>query len=195
MATFHLVRHGSHAEVGHVLSGRSDIGLSHMGRRQGQLLCERFAPMPVESLHASPRARALQTAHSISLGCAVPIQVDDALDEIDFGDWTGRAFAELDEDPAWSRWNDARGSCRPPDGETMAAATDRAVKRLAEIAQRTIGPVVMVTHCDIIRGIIAHYLGLDLDRLLRFEVDPASVSRLSVGSWGGRVLSVNECWT
>ena len=43
-----------------------------------------------------------------------------------------------------------------------------------------------------IRGIIAHYLGLPLDNLLRFDVDTASVSRLVVGAWGARVESVNE---
>jgi broad specificity phosphatase PhoE len=52
--------------------------------------------------------------------------------------------------------------------------------------------VVAVSHCDIIRGLIAYYLGLPLDNLLRFDIDPASVSRLMVGSWGARVISVNE---
>lgn len=49
-----------------------------------------------------------------------------------------------------------------------------------------------VSHCDIIRGLIAYYLGLPLDNLLRFDIDPASVSRLVVGSWGARVMSMNE---
>jgi broad specificity phosphatase PhoE len=52
--------------------------------------------------------------------------------------------------------------------------------------------VALVSHCDIIRGIIAHYLGLPLDNLLRFDIDPASVSRIVVGDWGARVISVNE---
>jgi ribonuclease H / adenosylcobalamin/alpha-ribazole phosphatase len=52
--------------------------------------------------------------------------------------------------------------------------------------------IAVVSHCDIIRGAIAHYLGLPLDNLLRFDIDPASVSRLVVGSWGARVMSVNE---
>jgi broad specificity phosphatase PhoE len=52
--------------------------------------------------------------------------------------------------------------------------------------------IAAVSHCDVIRGIIAHHLGLPLDNLLRFDVDPASVSRLQLGDWGGRVMSVNE---
>ena len=49
-----------------------------------------------------------------------------------------------------------------------------------------------ISHCDIIRGVIARYLGLPLDNMLRFDVDPASVSRLALGSWGARIMTVNE---
>jgi hypothetical protein len=31
-----------------------------------------------------------------------------------------------------------------------------------------------------------------LDNLLRFDIDPASVSRLAVGNWGTRVMRMNE---
>ena len=35
-------------------------------------------------------------------------------------------------------------------------------------------------------------LGLSLDHLLRFDLDPASVSRISIGPWGAQVHSINE---
>lgn len=194
MATVHLVRHGSHTEVGRILSGRSDIGLSEQGRCQAQRLGERFGELEVGAIHVSPRTRAVETAGFISRALALPLQIDEAFDEIDFGAWTGKTFAELDDDPLWLRWNEARETARPPEGETMLDATRRAVQRLSEIAAEATRAVVVVSHCDIIRGAIAHYLGLAQDRLLNFDVDPASVSRLSVGSWGGRVLSVNEGW-
>ena len=50
----------------------------------------------------------------------------------------------------------------------------------------------MVTHCDIIRGVLCHYLGLPFDNLLRFDIDAASVSTLIVGTWGARVAGMNE---
>jgi broad specificity phosphatase PhoE len=52
--------------------------------------------------------------------------------------------------------------------------------------------VAMVTHCDVIRAVIAAILGLSLDHILRFDVAPASVSRLVAGEWGARVVSINE---
>ena len=194
MATIHLVRHGSHAEIGQVLSGRSEIGLSARGLAQAGGLGDRFGRMAIQSIHASPRRRAAETARAIGLACALPVEIEDAFDEIDFGTWSGKAFAELDTDPDWSRWNEERGSARPPEGESMAAVVDRAARRIASIGARETGSAVVVSHCDVIRGVIAHSLGLPLDRLLSFDVDPASVSRLLVESWGCRILSVNECW-
>jgi broad specificity phosphatase PhoE len=75
----------------------------------------------------------------------------------------------------------------------MAEAAERAAAALAQLAAAHPGEVIAaVSHCDIIRGVIAVHLGLPLDNLLRFDVDPASVSRIAVGDWGARVMSVNE---
>jgi broad specificity phosphatase PhoE len=75
----------------------------------------------------------------------------------------------------------------------MAEAVARTAAALAAIAAEHPGAsVACITHCDIIRGAVAHYLGLPLGNMLRFDVDPASVTRIALGSWGARILTVNE---
>jgi broad specificity phosphatase PhoE len=119
--------------------------------------------------------------------------VEDGLDELDFGDWTGLGFDALEGEPLWQQWNEARGTARPPNGESMAEAVARAASTLERLAQDHDGEsIVAVSHCDIIRGLVAHYLGLPLDNLLRFDIDPASVSRLVLGAWGARIVNLNE---
>ena len=51
---------------------------------------------------------------------------------------------------------------------------------------------MLVTHCDIIRGVIAFYLGLSLDHILRFDIDPGSVSTIEVGAGQARIIRINE---
>ncbi len=187
-----LARHAAHAEIGHRLSGRSDIGLSADGQAAAQRLGERLANTGLVTIRSSPRRRARETADAVAEHCGVAVEAADALDEIDFGEWTGCAFAELDADPQWQAWNATRGSATPPDGESMAAATARAVGHVEAVAAARSGPALLVTHCDIIRGVVAHYLGLALDRLLSFDVDLASRTTLAFGPWGGRVVAVNE---
>lgn len=193
-ATVLLVRHAAHVELGRTLSGRRrDIALSPEGLDQAAIVADLLGTLPIDAVYSSPRERAWYTAREIAEPHELKVQIEDRLDEIDFGAWTGASFAELEGEPLWCEWNERRATARPPEGESMAEATDRAFGFLTEAAtEHKEGVIVALSHCDIIRGIIARCLGLSLDNLLRFDVDPASVSRVAIGSWGARVISVNE---
>jgi len=193
-ATILLVRHAAHVELGRTLSGRRrDVALSRQGLEQAAILADLLGTETIEAVYASPRERAWYTARDIAEPHGLKPEPAEDLDEVDFGEWTGRDFAALEGDPRWQEWNEARGSARCPGGETMAEAAERAWRCIEAIAQRHEGgQAVAVTHGDIIRAIIARILGLPLDNLLRFDVEPGSVSRIQVGTWGSRVLSVNE---
>lgn len=193
-ATVLLLRHAPHGDLGVTLSGRAaGRSLSDEGAMQAAALGARLAGAAIASVQASPLARAMETARAVAQACGVPVEPVAALDEIDFGAWTGRSFADLDRDPAWQAWNRARGSASPPGGESMVAAQARIVSHLQATARDHAGETVaMVTHCDMIRGAVAWVLGLTLDHLLRFDIDPGSITGIVVGDWGGRVLSLNE---
>lgn len=185
-----LARHGSHAEVGVRLSGRSEIGLSDKGRAEARALAERLGSLRFAAIHSSPRQRARETAQAVAGDQHMPVEIVDALDELDFGRWGGASFEELARDPDWQNWNRSRGAAATPAGETMASAIARAVGHIEAIKEN--GPVLCVSHCDIIRGIAAHYLGLSADRLLSFDCDPASVTTLVRHEGGARIVALNE---
>lgn len=194
-AKVHLIRHGAHDDIGQLLSGRSARSpLSPAGLAQAQWLAARFArESPIAAIHCSPRERARATAEIIGGRIGVRAEVVEALDEVEFGAWTGSSFAALARDPEWQAWNRQRSTVRPPNGETMAEATARAIGHLDGLVRRgASGTLLCVSHCDIIRGVVAHYLGLGLDRLLAFDVDPGSVSTLLIGNWGARLLTLNR---
>ena len=193
-ATILLIRHAAHVELGRILSGRRrDVALSREGLDQAQIVGDLLGVEPIAAVYASPRERAYYTARAIAEPHELKVVVEDGLDELDFGDWTGRAFSELEGDPIWTAWNEQRGTARPPNGESMQEAVDRATATLASLAAEHKGAVIAcVSHCDLIRGIIAHHLGLPLENMLRFDIDPASVSRLALGGWGARIMTVNE---
>ena len=192
-----LVRHATHVDFGRRLTGRAPgVQLSQAGRRQAAALGERLGGERLAEIHTSPRERARATADAVAEHCGAPVKVVDALDEIDFGDWTGAAFGDLDGQPLWEAWNAQRGSSRTPGGESMAEATARIAGHVAALAAERPGErIALVSHCDMIRGLVAHVLGLPLDNLLRFEIAPASVSRIEAGPWGARVISLNETAT
>ena len=190
-ATVFLSRHASHDEVGKVLSGRSDIPINAAGHAEAARLAERLNNIPVAVIHSSPRRRARETADVVAAHHGLAVQVVAALDELDFGAWMGKTFAELEADPAWKTWNAARDTTSPPDGEDMQMTTARAVRHIEAAAGDE--PLLCLSHCDVIRGVVAHYLGLGADRLLRFDIDPGSLTELALyGDGTGRVVSLNE---
>jgi ribonuclease H / adenosylcobalamin/alpha-ribazole phosphatase len=193
-ATIFLVRHAAHVELGEVLSGRrSDVALSGEGLDQAAIVADLLGTVPIAAVYSSPRERAWYTGRDIADPHDLEVQVANELDEIDFGEWTGLRFSDLEGDEHWQQWNEARGNTRCPGGESMSEAVERARAALETIASsHDAETVVAVTHCDIIRGVLAHYLGMPLDNLLRFDVDPASISTLELGRWGARVRSINE---
>jgi broad specificity phosphatase PhoE len=184
-----LVRHATHAEVGRVMSGRSDIALDPRGRDETMALAAGVAGVPLDAIHASPRHRAQETAAAVAVGRGLPVQTAAALDEIDVGAFTGRAFAALDDDADWRRWNAERGSARCPGGETMADATSRAWRFIATLPA---GRILCVSHCDVIRGLVCDVLGLGYERMFQLDCDPASVTELAFEGGGVRLVGLNR---
>lgn len=186
-----LVRHGSHAELGRVLSGRSGITLDPRGRAEAEALARGLEGTPIASLHASPRRRALETIEPLAGRRGLAVRVTPALDEIDFGSFAGREFTALDGNAGWDRWNVERATARCPGGETMAEATARATGYLLGLSTEDF-PALCVTHCDIIRGIVAEQTGVGFGVMFGLECDPASVTSFVVEGEGLQLVSVNQ---
>ncbi len=192
--TLLLVRHAEHELLGKVLTGRmGGVRLGARGRDQAARLARRLAATEARAVWSSPRERTRETAAPIAEALGVVPRDDEALDEIDFGAWTGRSFAELENDETWRSWNAERGRARAPGGETMAEAQARIVTRLAGEAETSDRrPVVLVSHGDLIKAAVLHVLGAPLQSVHTFDIDPASVTTLVFGTWGGKVIGLNE---
>jgi broad specificity phosphatase PhoE len=190
--TIHLVRHGHHALLPGVLCGRMPgVELDMLGCRQISACAERIRPMPT-AIQSSPQRRALQSADILARDLGLPIEIVAAFDEIDVGDWTGRAFADLDGDPDWRRWNSRRGSSRPPNGEDMRSLQRRVVQHLEQLRDDSGDDcVLIVSHAEPIRAALMHYADIPLDDFLLITVDPASVSTLCCDQAGVHIAGIS----
>jgi broad specificity phosphatase PhoE len=189
-----LVRHASHDLLGRVLCGRQQgVGLSHAGladaERLGELLCHEHP----DAVYTSPQQRAQQTASPIAQACGHLPQNIDALDEIDFGIWTGRSFDQLAQDAAWQAWNADRLHHRPPAGESMLDVQARLAQWLEYVRIRHAGQtVVAISHADTIKALVCYVLGLSVDFYDRFAIDPASITALLAGASGLKLVYLNR---
>jgi broad specificity phosphatase PhoE len=192
--TFLLVRHAAHALQGLVLAGRMPgVPLGPAGREQAAALARVLGRRDVAALQAGPMQRAQETARPVAAELGLGVETVAALDEIDFGDWQGEDFEALADDPRWQRWNNGRAGARAPGGESMREVQARIRGHLERMCglypDRTL---VLVSHGDVIKAALLHVLGAPLDAHGRIEVDPASISTVVLGDWGGRIVALNE---
>jgi len=193
--TFHLVRHATHGLLPHILAGRMPgVPLSAEGQAQAAALAERFGQgQPIAAIVASPVQRAQETARPIAARLGLPLRTNFGFEEIDFGRWTGRRFDALQPDPAWHAWNRLRSLAQCPGGETMHAAQSRALLALSRLrAEHGSASIVVVSHADVLKAMLAPALGLSLDHLHRITIDPASVSTLVLFEEDCRVDGLNR---
>ncbi|CCD99964.1 putative Phosphoglycerate mutase [Bradyrhizobium sp. STM 3809] len=168
------------------------VELDDDGFREAGICASLIDPVP-SLIQSSPQLRALQTAGIIAARHRLTVEVAPALDELDAGDWTGRSFAELEADSVWQRWNEKRGSSRPPHGESMAEVQQRIVAHIARLCEQKNGDcIVLVSHAEPIRAAIMHYARIALDDFHSVEVAPASISTLIADSTGIKLDQANQ---
>jgi probable phosphomutase (TIGR03848 family) len=194
-----LIRHGrTAANVSGVLAGWSPgVDLDDKGREQVQSLAERLAPLPVAAVISSPLDRCRQTAEALLVDRdEVPLHNDDRLGEVRYGDWTGQPLKQLAKLPLWKTvQSHPSGVVFPGDGgESMAAMQSRAVSAVREWNGRlgTDAVYAVVSHADVIKGILADALGQHLDQFQRIMVDPASLSVVQYGDNRPFVERIND---
>jgi probable phosphoglycerate mutase len=170
------------------------VRLGETGRRQAARVAARLAGEAIAAVWSSPLERARETAAPVAQKFGVSVQVSEALNEIDFGAWTGRRFDALHHDVTWRSWNRARSATRPPGGESFGAAQARIVPFLKDLAARhPDSGVVAVTHGDLTRAALCAFLNCQsLDDFRLFEVAPASVTTLVLWGDGWKVAGLNE---
>jgi broad specificity phosphatase PhoE len=193
MTRFLLIRHGDHALLGRqVIAGRQPgISLSDLGREQATNIANDLATLPIDAVYSSPLERAIETASPLAAKLGLEPQIAEEFHEIEFGSWTNRTLTELDQIPEWKHWNGNRSMAFTPAGDSMLAVQTRALKKMSDIAISH-EMVAIFTHGDVIRALLAHFLGTSLDLFYRIEIDPASISVVEQVAQSFQVRCVNE---
>jgi probable phosphoglycerate mutase len=191
---FHLVRHGLKNAPDGLLPARTPgIGLSAQGRRQIEGLIPLLIDEHIDRVFASPLQRAQESALLLAQGLALSVETLDDLNEVDLGDWTGRSFTELEQDAAWNRYNEFRSGARVPHGEAMIETQSRVVSRLLALRdQFPDGRLLVVSHGDVIRAALLHFLGMPLDFVHRLRIDMGSLTSLRIDAHGVELFALNR---
>ncbi len=173
MTPLYLLRHGPTAasQSGAPL-GRLDLPVSPEGQQSWPRVKAQLQGFGIARVLCSPLLRS--RVHAEDLG--LPVLVLEGLAEQAFGEWEGLPWSEIKGAEAFFS-NPVLGC--PPGGESFARCASREV--LA--AQGALGgeePILALAHGGSLRAILAHFLGLPLDRALDLAWQPFGLSKLEV---------------
>lgn len=199
MATVILARHGrTVANATGVLAGRTPgVGLDDLGEQQAEAARRRLDGLSLTAAVTSPLERCRETARILLRGTGVRARVERGLTECDYGEWTGRAMAELVKEDLWKVVQAHPAGVRFPGGEAMAEMSARAIRSVrawdARVAETSGDDAVWlaVAHGDVIKSVLADALGVHLDAFQRIVVDPASLSVVRYTPHRSYVLAMN----
>ena len=176
----YLIRHGqTEGNVNRMIIGRGPEPLNAEGKAQARRLARALKETKIDAFYVSPSMRAQQTAQYIMRERdSVPFVQEVDVDEIDFGSWVGMKIEEaLDSEIVNIYFYDPENLEMP--GESVLDVQKRATQAVNRIlAQNNLERVAVVSHADVIKAILAHYLEMPLTKWQNFRIDNASLSIL-----------------
>ena len=147
----YLVRHGETAGNAALVVQEPDIPLSYCGIDQARRLAHRLAGEGIGEILSSDLVRAGMTAEAVRETTGAPLRFDSLLQERNFGDVRGTAYAELDFDLFAPDYE-------PPGGESwerFEARMDEAWVLIQRVAEACEGNLAVITHGLVCRSEVA----------------------------------------
>jgi phosphoserine phosphatase len=192
MQRIYLVRHGEtnwNRQLRY--QGQRDIPLNEEGLRQATCIAGYLEDEQIETVYSSPLLRAQKTAALIAEKHGLKPSLEHGLMEIDFGDWEGRRYNELNEEEQdfAKRWFFNPDTITIPGGESYSVFKKRVLEGYGRIRQMNKN-IAVVTHAGVIRVIVATLLDMPAANITRLKLSPASLTVLLYDDWENPYLEV-----
>ena len=186
----YLLRHGHSTANGKgILAGRDNsVTLSESGLTQAQDVARALAEIKFAALISSPITRCLQTVKPISQ----KITKDSRFQEMNYGDWSGKKLALLSKKALWRDIQNHPSTVRFPDGESFLEMSARTTDAISTLAKAYSGKILVCSHGDVIKAIIAQAMGLHLDSFQKIIIDPASISVVRIHGSSMQLVKSND---
>jgi broad specificity phosphatase PhoE len=156
--------------------GKNPIELDEDGRRQVESAIPLARALAPNLIVSSPLARARQSAEIIGHGVGIAEIIEDPrLSEVEYGRWEGMVYDDLVRDAHYIHYRERPLDEPTPGGETMYDVQSRGVAAVRHTIAANRGKrVLFVSHGDIIRTVLCHFMRLGLENFRRIRIDNAT---------------------
>jgi broad specificity phosphatase PhoE len=181
----YFIRHGEVEEKYHMVFGgsRIDMGLSPLGVKQGEAVAAWLKDTKIDALYASPMLRVQQTLAPLAKQRDMQPTLMPGLREIDFGDWTGHRWDEVQTNFGASAfdWLEIIENNGIANGESIDSLLSRVRECVLQIIRaHPHQKVAVFCHGGIIRVMIALLLEMPLKHMAYFNIEYGSISTVEL---------------
>ncbi|MGR8981088.1 MAG: alpha-ribazole phosphatase [Gammaproteobacteria bacterium] len=170
----YLIRHTKTAAKPGLCYGQSDIELAESFLEEAAALRRKLPELsPDCAVYSSPLTRCFNLAGKLSNN----IGTDERLLELNFGDWEGRRFDEIEPD-VLRHWTEHFVDTPPPNGESFEDLYRRTGSFWLDLLNVPAERAIVVTHAGAIRALLARILSLPLANAFQLRIDHGSVHKL-----------------
>lgn len=191
-----LIRHAVNdfVKTGKLAGRTPGVHLNDDGKAQAEALGARLADMKLHQIISSPLDRTQETAQAVQKHHPhLEIQTNEQIGEVDYGDWQGAKIASLRHRKMWSVIQEYPTRAYFPNGEAMRDVQVRAVNEIERLAREFPQDTIAIfSHADLIKMVVAHYLGMHLDVFQRIVISPASITGIQLGHSRPFITVVND---
>jgi len=151
--------------------GQSDIPLSDLGKKQANLLKEKFSRVPLDAIFCSDLKRSQQTADIIASAHQIVPKARMELREMNMGEWEGKLFSEIRAKypSEYKERGENIALYSSPEGESFSDCFKRVNPIFESLAQSPETTILIVGHAGVNRVILCRILGIPLDDVFRLE--------------------------
>lgn len=197
MKHIYLIRHGeSIANTQGIYQGITyDTDLTDLGKKQAQALAERLGKIEIDYIISSPLKRTRQTAEAIGHQKKMQMKIEERIIETNHGLWEGKHKDVIAKiwPVVYKKWQRFPSSVTFPEGERFVETQKRVTAWWDElIAQNKEVRLVIVTHDNIIRILIARVLNMKLNRIWKFHLHPTGITHVETNNTKTKVVDLNN---
>lgn len=157
--------------------GTGPVPLNEQGREMVRILARALEREGIRAIYTSTVERARETAGILADAWDAEVRDEPRLNEASFERWIGRTYGELKGDPDFELYTTMPTRSNFSEHEGLAEVQRRVVESVERIRAECPGrKAAAVSHSDVIKPLIAHHLGMDLDDIHRLAVANASLT-------------------
>jgi len=185
----YLIRHTSVDAPAGLCYGRLDLEPAESFSEEVRLVQSLITNVQPAVCYTSPLKRCRKLAEALFERDR--LTVDDRLKEMDFGEWEGQSWDNIDTDRL-NRWMRLYAEEGPPNGESFLNLRERAMRFWEDLDKDNGNDVVVITHAGIIRSLLSHLLEIPLNKVFALNIDLGSLTQISYTDDFIRVNCINK---